>query len=250
MASSSRLSALLITLLLSALASAHLVLVYPGSRGNNLITSGRTQDDQIPTGSLGENFNNATGEYEYPYGMQWMYPCGGLGVARNRTKWPVKGGAISFQPGWFNGHQTAFVYINLGFGTEPLNYSNPMVPVFQMTGPTNQMYPGTFCLPQVPLPVNASVKVGDNATIQVIETAVHGAALYSCVDITFADPADVAPVNSSNCFNSTGNDGQGGPMGVNYVFTTKALSGALSGPAASWTLLGAALGATALTLLL
>jgi len=45
--------------------------------------------------------------------------------------------------------------------------------------------------------------VGDNATIQVVETAIHGAALYSCVDITFADPKDVAEVNETNCFNST-----------------------------------------------
>ncbi|CRK12310.1 hypothetical protein BN1723_009685 [Verticillium longisporum] len=33
----------------------------------------------------------------------------------------------------------------------------------------------------------------------------HGAALYSCVDITFAEPGDerIAEVNSTNCFNST-----------------------------------------------
>src|ERR1700712_2140156 len=104
---------------------------------------------------------------------------GGLPVAQNRTKWPVSGGALSFQPGWFNGHQTAFVYVNIGLGSEPLNYSHPMVPVFQLTGPVNTMYPGTFCLPQVPLPANITYNVGDNATIQIIETAVHGAALYS-----------------------------------------------------------------------
>lgn len=61
----------------------------------------------------------------------------------------------------------------------PPNMSFPMVPALQITGPTKEPYPGTFCLPQVPLPANASVKVGDNATIQVIETAVHGAALYN-----------------------------------------------------------------------
>jgi len=81
--------------------------------------------------------------------------------------------------------------------------SFPMVPVFQIVGPNKNPYPGTICLPQVPLPVNASVKVGDNATIQVVETAVHGAALYSCVDITFAEPEHVAEVNESNCFNSS-----------------------------------------------
>jgi hypothetical protein len=39
------------------------------------MTTGRTPDDQIPIGSLGVNYNNKTGEMEYPYGMQWMYPC-------------------------------------------------------------------------------------------------------------------------------------------------------------------------------
>jgi hypothetical protein len=54
-----------------------------------------------------------------------------------------------------------------------------MNPVFQITGPNNNAYPGTFCLPQVPLPANVTVNIGDNATIQIIETAQHGAALYS-----------------------------------------------------------------------
>lgn len=106
----------------------------------------------------------------------------------NRTYWSTQGGAIAFQPGWFQGHATALIYINLGFGSDggdyvpkggPFNMSNPMLPPFEILGPTKQPYPGTLCLPQVPLPVNASVKAGDNATIQLIETAVHGAALYS-----------------------------------------------------------------------
>jgi hypothetical protein len=54
-----------------------------------------------------------------------------------------------------------------------------MVPVFQITGPSKGPYPGTFCLPQVPLPANTTVNVGDNATIQVVETAIHGAALFN-----------------------------------------------------------------------
>jgi len=167
------------------LVEAHTVLTYPGWRGDNLIT-------------------NDT----FPYGMQWMYPCGGMPTTTNRTKWPIKGGAIALQPGWFQGHATAFYYMNLGFGTNgpdggPPNMSFPMVPVFQIVGPSKNPYPGTFCLPQVPLPANTTVNVGDNATIQVVETAIHGAALYSCVDITFANPEDVAEVNSSNCFNSS-----------------------------------------------
>ncbi len=106
----------------------------------------------------------------------------------NRTFWPTTGGAIAFQPGLGRGHATAFVYVNLGFGTDgpelgpkggPPNMSNPMVPPFQILGPSKNTYPGTVCLPQVPLPVNVSVKAGDNATIQLIELGVHGGALYS-----------------------------------------------------------------------
>ncbi|PMD57908.1 uncharacterized protein K444DRAFT_592731 [Hyaloscypha bicolor E] len=165
---------------------AHTVLTYPGWRGDNLVT-------------------NDT----FPYGMQWMYPCGGMRTTTNRTLWPTTGGAIALQPGWFQGHATAFFYMNMGFGTDgpdhgPPNMSFPMVPVFQIVGPSKNPYPGTFCLPQVPLPSGIPTpNVGDNATIQVVETAIHGAALYSCVDITFADPKDVAEVNETNCFNST-----------------------------------------------
>jgi len=45
--------------------------------------------------------------------------------------------------------------------------SPPMTEVFQIRGPSDNHYPGTFCLPQVPVPVNVSTKVGDLATIQV-----------------------------------------------------------------------------------
>lgn len=116
----------------------------------------------------------------------------------NRTFWPTTGGAIAFQPGWFQGHSTAFIYINMGFGNEgpelapglhgPPNMSNPMINPFQIIGPTRNPYPGTVCLPQVPLPVNASVKAGDNATIQVVELALHGAALYSVRFRPFPQP--------------------------------------------------------------
>jgi len=146
-----------------------------------------------------------------------MYPCGGMPTSTNRTKWPVGGGAVAFQPGWFQGHASAYIYINMGFGTVPPNMSNVMVSGIQILGPSKQPYPGTFCLPQVPLPANTTVNVGDNATIQVIETAIHGAALYNCVDITFAEPEDVPEVNSSNCFNST-------QIGSDLIFTTSALA--------------------------
>ena len=158
-------------------------------------------------------------------------------LTTNRTLWPIGGGAIAVQPGWFQGHATAFFYFNMGMGTLPINMSLPMLPVFQITGPSKQAYDGGFCFPQVPLPAGVSPQIGDNATIQVVEAAVHGAALYSvglmsfsyddqiadseiqCVDITFADPKDVAQVNKSNCMNST-------DIGFNLVYSTTSLGGA------------------------
>jgi hypothetical protein len=85
-------------------------------------------------------------------------------------------------------HATAFIYVNLGYGNDgpkfgqkggPPNMSNPMVPPFQILGPSNETYPGTVCLPHVSLPVHAYVRAGDNGTIQLIEAGVHGGALYS-----------------------------------------------------------------------
>lgn len=100
-------------------------------------------------------------------------------MSTNRTKWPVRGGAVGVQPGWFSGHSSALIYINLGEGTVPNNYSLVMQPMFGIRGPSNEIYPGEICLPQVPLPANFTANVGDNATIQVIEAAQHGASLYN-----------------------------------------------------------------------
>ena len=94
----------------------------------------------------------------------------------------MNGGKIQIIPGWNSGHPTAFFYVNMGYGTNPVNQSNPMVGVFQITGPSRDAYPGSFCLQQVPLPVNATelgLRPGDNATIQVIQVALHGASLYN-----------------------------------------------------------------------
>jgi len=57
--------------------------------------------------------------------------------------------------------------------------SHNVVPSFAIRGPSNVQYPGTICLPQVPLPANVSFNIGDNITIQVIELAQHGAAIYN-----------------------------------------------------------------------
>jgi len=142
---------------------------------------------------------------------------GGMPMSQNRTKWPIKGGAIAFQPGWFSGHSSAFMYFNLGLGNNPANYSFVMQNGLNIVGPSKEPWPGTFCLPQVPLPAGLQVNVGDNATIQVIETALHGAALYNCVDITFAEPEDVPEVNEQNCFNAS-------QISSNLIFTTEALA--------------------------
>ena len=104
-------------------------------------------------------------------------------LTTNRTKWPVNGGAIAFQPGWFQGHSLALIYINIGIqepgDLNPPNMSHPVVPPFQLVGPANIMYPGDVCIPQVGMPANLSLQIGQNITIQIIETAQHGAALYS-----------------------------------------------------------------------
>lgn len=101
----------------------------------------------------------------------------------NRTKWPVNGGGVSVQPGWFPGHSKAFFYINIGIQgagqLAPPNMSHPVVPPFQITGPVNLEYDGQFCIPQIGMPANLSLQVGQNITLQVIEQAQHGAALYS-----------------------------------------------------------------------
>ena len=113
-----------------------------------------------------------------------MIAGGGMPLKENnRTKWPVKGGAISVQPGWFQGHSKALFYINMGINgpdeSAPPNMSHILVPPFQVIGPTNNEYQGQFCLPQVPMPVNLTLEVGHNVTLQVIEVAQHGAALYN-----------------------------------------------------------------------
>ncbi|KAK3991444.1 hypothetical protein QBC44DRAFT_214059, partial [Cladorrhinum sp. PSN332] len=170
---------------LAAFTEAHTVITYPAWRGNNLIT-------------------NST----FPRGMQWTYPCGGIEPTTNRSYWPLNddGGAVAFQPGWFRGHEEGFIYINVGLGENPENYSFPLT-MFHFTGPAgDNPYPGSICLPQVTLTpdVRARVKNGDRASIQVVEASKHGAAQYNCADIIFTEDLTlVPPVNETACFNST-----------------------------------------------
>lgn len=214
---------------LASLVRAHTILTYPGWRGDNLLSSGVVGVDDDTTGN-------------FPYGRQWMYPCGGMPITTNRTKWPTTGGAVAFQPGWFSGHKTALIYINIGLGSIPPNYSHIMQPVFQIVLPTNDPYIGaSVCLPQVGLPANLSIKAGDNATIQLVEAAQHGAALYNCADITFTDDMnEVAEVNATNCFNST-------YMKFASVFSTRSLKAASAATGRTIPLLTTWLGAAALS---
>ncbi|KAL2109758.1 hypothetical protein VUR80DRAFT_2053 [Thermomyces stellatus] len=195
--------ALLLQLLAATLVSGHILITYPGSRGNNFIT-------------------NET----FPFGMQWHYPCGGLSLSQNRTYWPTTGGAIAFQPGWFSGHATAFLYVNIGLDSDgpdggPLNFSNNLQAAWQLLGPSNGPYPGTLCLPEVKVPSNLGVKAGDNATIQIVELATHGASLFACSDITFVEPGDdrLPPLNDSVCFNTT----EFGFADIHYTVTKKGI---------------------------
>lgn len=150
------LAGLLVALLWAGIAQAHTVITYPGWRGNNL------------------GMNEA-----HPFGMGWSYPCGGLAPTQNRTAWPIGGGAIAFQPGWFAGHARNLMYINLGLSADPANYSSPLVERFEIAGPSDNPYPGTVCLPTVRLPDTVRPKKGDLASIQIVQVMKHGAALYS-----------------------------------------------------------------------
>lgn len=118
---------------------------------------------------------------------------GGLPVSENRTFWPMSGGAVAVSPGWFTGHEHALMYINLGLGTDPKNYSMPMVPMFEVNGPSDNPFPDSFCLPKIQLPEGVRVRPGDNATIQVVQAAKHGAATFSvCIPAyaLYRDPSD------------------------------------------------------------
>nr|OQO20068.1 hypothetical protein B0A51_13999 [Rachicladosporium sp. CCFEE 5018] len=218
-----RLSGLLATLATIATVQAHTVITYPGWRGNNLHTNGSSPTQ---TGSIGIDYDPSTGDASFPYGMQWMYPCGGVPITQNRTKWPVHGGGLAVQPGWFQGHSLALFYVNIGINepgmNAPPNMSHPVVPPFQVVGPRNTEYPGSsFCIPQIGMPANLSLQIGTNITLQVIELAQHGAALYSCVDLTLADPSEVEPITPQNCINSTDLS-----FNLMYTMSEKAATGA------------------------
>lgn len=62
---------MLMVLVCVGIANAHLVLTYPGYRGNNLRTNGSVAQ----ANGLGMAWDPKNGSYIFPYGMQWNYPC-------------------------------------------------------------------------------------------------------------------------------------------------------------------------------
>lgn len=101
----------------------------------------------------------------------------------------------------------------MGFGSVPPNMTNVMHPIFQLVGASKDPYPGHFCFPDLPLPKDFKAKVGDNATIQVIQVALHGASLYNCADITFVEKEHADPVPDGMCSNTS-------TVSFNLVYTT------------------------------
>lgn len=71
------------------------------------------------------------------------------------------------------------MYVNLCLGAEPQNCSMPMVPVFELRGPTENPYPGPVCLPKVALPEGVRPRKGDLASIQLVQALRHGGTTYS-----------------------------------------------------------------------
>jgi hypothetical protein len=137
-------------------------------------------------------------------------------------------------------------YINIGINEPghqaPRNMSHPVAPPFQLVGPDNLEYPGQFCLPQIGMPKDLSLEVGTNITIQVIELAQHGAALYNvspekprireslsshtsadkilqCVDVTLTEPEEVEEITKDNCYNSSN-------LAFNLVYATTPIGSA------------------------
>lgn len=84
------------------------------------------------------------------------------------------------------------MYINIGLGAEPNNHSWP-ISMFHITGPTNDPYPGTVCLPKLSLPerVRSNIRSGDLATIQVVQAAQHGAAMFSVSIVPYEELSGV-----------------------------------------------------------
>ncbi|PWW75754.1 hypothetical protein C7212DRAFT_201800 [Tuber magnatum] len=148
----------------------------------------------------------------FSYDTQFQFPCKFplSPPTTNRSQWPTNGGALSFIPIHAFGLTTINIALGSNIDEKILSnpYNVPMVPLFNQTGANS-----TFCLPKIKIPkkIAGDVDDGINATIQVIQLTGTGAALYSCIDITFSDKeADrfgAPAVWDKYCVNGTGMGG-------------------------------------------
>ncbi|RPA99110.1 hypothetical protein L873DRAFT_1685138 [Choiromyces venosus 120613-1] len=149
---------------LPLLAGAHFQLTYPPSRGDN---------DQTQTTS----------------------PCGGLDTpSTTRTPWSLTGGQLKFEAG----HDEADTAVYLALGNRPSREDFTIILAQQF----KQVGLGTFCWNDLPVPNGVQgIRVGVNATIQVVQAGHTGGGLYNCADITFVS---ATPSGISACSNSSG----------------------------------------------
>lgn len=201
-------------------------------------------------------------EIEYPFwrgdsfegdASQWIWPCANVNSTpaseANRTLWPVTGGSVRLHVT----HPWALTYINIGLADSSPDGAggvNNTVASFNATllSAYNQTGNGTFCIPSIggtaleELAREAGLEgglqglSGRNASLQVIQIAHGGSALYNCADITFASNATT--LAADQCSNSTG------VGGIEVTNVDSALAGnassTASGAAASGTATGGA----------
>ncbi|KAG5936186.1 hypothetical protein E4U53_000273 [Claviceps sorghi] len=128
---------------------------------------------------------------------QWTHPCAGVPYKTgNLTDWPSQGGSLQLQLH----HPWTYVFVNLGLGANTTNFNVSLTPEFwNVTGT------GTLCVDKLSLPagVQARVRDGDLASLQVVTVGESGAALYNCADIRLTSNPD-AKALPGNCTSSPG----------------------------------------------
>ncbi|CAI6331915.1 unnamed protein product [Periconia digitata] len=168
----------------SGLASAHYRVLAPAWRANSLSTPGASQ---------------------------WVWPCANVSElsasnTTGRTEWPLTGGSIKIN----GSHEYALTYVNLGLGTNVSDFDIPLLHDFNQTGA------GVLCLKDA---VRDAMKKGleaNNVTedeldgmkgsLQIVQIAHGGGALYNCADLTFSRSAKL--LEDSDCQNATGVGGE------------------------------------------
>jgi hypothetical protein len=104
-------------------------------------------------------------------------------MTQNRSYWPIGGGAVSIAPGVGSGFKTSYIYINIGIAlpgeAAPQNYSHALTPPIAVAGVNASTWPGQVCIPQTSMPTGMQYNIGDLATIQVVQVAATGEAVYS-----------------------------------------------------------------------